>query len=59
MNFFINTLNDCGSGLKYQNKEDFIKEISYMVDDCIFNGGTDFCVIVDSDASCFLTEEKN
>lgn len=57
MNFTINTLNDNGSGMEYQTKEEFLKEISLMIDDCIANGGTYFDVSVDADASCFLTEE--
>ena len=53
MNFTIETLNDNGSGMKYSNKEEFMREISAMIDDCIANGGTFFDIQVDSDASCF------
>lgn len=53
MKFTIETLNDNGSGMKYSTKEEFLKEISLMIDDCIANGGTFFDVQVDSDASCF------
>lgn len=53
MKFTIETLNDSGSGMKYSTKEDFLKEIALMIDDCIANGGTFFDVQVDSDASCF------
>ena len=52
MKFYINTEN--GSGQKFNTKEDFLKEISLMIDDCIDNGGTYFDVVVDADASCFL-----
>lgn len=58
MTFYINTLNDNGSGLEYHCKEDFLKEISLMIDDCIRHGGTHFDVNVDVDASCFLTEDE-
>lgn len=54
--FTIETLNDNGSGMKYHTKEDFLKEISLMIDDCIANGGTYFDVQVDSDASCFQSD---
>ena len=57
MQFFIATLNDNGSGMKYNTKEEFINEISKMVDDCTINGGTFFEVQVDSDASCFNKED--
>lgn len=57
MKFTINTVNDNGSGMKYFSKEDFLKEISLMIDDCIANGGCFFSVTVDTDASCFYREE--
>lgn len=57
INFTIETLNDNGSGMEYTSKEAFMKEISLMVDDCIANGGTFFDIWVDSDASCFCTDE--
>jgi hypothetical protein len=57
MEFTIETLNDNGSGMKYFNKEDFLKEVSLMIDDCIANGGTFLDIQVDSDASCFYNDE--
>ena len=57
MNFTIETLNDNGSGMRYNSKEEFLKELSLMIDDCIANGGTFFDVQVDSDASCFVQNE--
>lgn len=56
MKFYIETINDNGSGMKYKSKEDFMNEISKMIDDCIDNGGTFFDVQVDSDVSCFNTK---
>lgn len=56
MEFFINTVNDAGSGMTYDTKEEFLKEISAMVDDCIQNGGTFMEVVIDADASCFYQE---
>ena len=54
MKFYISTSGaDEGSGMKYHDKEDFLKEISLMIDDCIANGGTIFEASVYSDASCF------
>ena len=58
MKFTIETLNDNGSGMEYFSKEDFLKEISLMIDECVTNGGTFFDVQVDSDASCFLIDEE-
>ena len=57
MKFFISDTFTNGSGQKFSNKEDFIRELSFMIDDCIANGGTFFDVIVDTDASCFDTED--
>ena len=58
MKFYIETLNDNGSGMKYNTKEGFLNEISLMIDDCIANGGTFFDVQVDSDASCFYNDNE-
>lgn len=58
MKFYIETMNDNGSGMTYNTKEDFLEEISLMIDDCIANGGTYFDVQIDSDASCFYNEEN-
>lgn len=57
INFSIETLNDNGSGMEYTSKEAFMKELSLMIDDCIANGGTFFDIQVDSDTSCFCTDE--
>ena len=57
--FTIKTLNDNGSGMTYKPKEEFLKEISLMINDCINNGGTYFDVQVDSDVSCFYQDESN
>lgn len=57
--FTIETLNDNGSGMTYKTKEEFLKEIGLMIDDCINNGGTYFDVMVDSDVSCFYQGEDN
>mgnify|MGYP004626535725 FL=1 len=57
INFTIETLNDNGSGMEYTSKEEFMKELGLMIDDCITNGGTFFDIQVDSDASCFCTNE--
>ena len=51
MKFYIGA--DSGLGQEFNNKEDFLKEISLMIDDCEANGGTQFDVTVDADASCF------
>lgn len=53
MRFSIYTTNDNGSGMLYSNKEEFLNELSLMIDDCIANGGSYFSVEVDTDASCF------
>ena len=34
MKFSIYTLNDNGSGIRYNTKEEFIDEISKMINDC-------------------------
>lgn len=56
INFTIETLNDNGSGMEYKTKEEFMNEVSAMIDDCIANGGTFFDIQVDSDVSCFYKE---
>ena len=45
MKFTITTMNDNGSGMEFSKKEDFLREITMMVADCIENGGTFFDVI--------------
>ena len=57
MQFTIETLNDNGSGMSYKSKEEFLREIGLMIDDCIANGGTFFDAQIDSDASCFCSQE--
>lgn len=54
--FTIETLNDNGSGMEYKTKEEFMNEVSAMIDDCIANGSTFFDIQVDSDVSCFYKE---
>ena len=56
MKYTIETMNDNGSGMAYKTKEEFMKEIGLMIDDCIANGGTFFDVQIDSDASCFYLD---
>lgn len=59
MKFYIQTLNDNGSGMKYNTKEECLKKISLMIDDCMTNGGTFISFDVDSDTSCFdIDDEK-
>ena len=58
MKFYIETLNDNGSGMVYKTKEDFLNEILLMIDDCINNGGTFFDAQINSDASCFYNEDE-
>lgn len=55
-NFEIYTEFDNGSGMDYQSKEEFLEEMSRMIDDCTLNGGTYFRVSVDTNASCFAPE---
>ena len=58
MEFFISTENiDNGSGMTYRTKEEFLHELSLMIEDCIANGGTYFDVSVDADASPFYQGE--
>lgn len=60
MKFYISTSGaDEGSGMKYCDKEDFLKEIGLMIDDCISNGGTVFEASVYSDASCFDQSDED
>ena len=58
MLFTIETLNDNGSCMKYYTKEEFIKEIGLMIDDCIDNGGTFFDAAIDADVSCFYNDDE-
>ena len=57
MKFSINTNNDNGSGMTYHDKNSFVKEVGLMIDDVLSNGGTYFHIDVDSDASCFSTDD--
>lgn len=52
MTFYIGS--DSGSGQEFNSKEDFLRELSLMIDDCKTNGGTRFDVTVDADESCFF-----
>ena len=58
MKFTIETINDNGSGMRYNTKEEFLAEISRLIDDCIENGGTFFDAQIDADASCFYNDEE-
>lgn len=58
MDFYIHTLNDNGSGMIYRTKEEFLEEVSLIIDDCISNGGTFFEVQIDSNASCFYNSDN-
>ena len=44
MKFFISDTFTNGSGQKFRTKEDFLRELGFMIDDCIANGGTFFDV---------------
>ena len=59
MRFNIVTVEDNGSGMKYFTKDEFMKEIGLMIDDCIANGGTHFFVSISADASCFHKDNDN
>lgn len=54
MKFSVGT--EYGSGCEYFTKEDFLNEMSLMIDDCRDNGGTCFDVVVYADASCYQTQ---
>lgn len=58
MDFTICDTFTSGSGQKFSNSEDFMKELSMMISDCAANGGTQFDVTVDTDANCFLEEDE-
>ena len=45
----IKTLNDNGTGMKYSTKEEFMNEISELIDTCMSNGGTYFSIDVEFD----------
>ena len=57
MVYYINMEN--GSGMKFKSKEDFLKEMNLMIDDCIANGGDWFSVEVNANAECFLVESED
>lgn len=57
MKFYIGS--DSGSGQEFNNKEDFLHELSLMIDDCEANGGAQFDITVDADASCFHIPEDS
>lgn len=58
MKYYIETINDNGSRMKYNTKEEFLAEISKMIDDCIENGGTYIDFTADSDASFFCIDNN-
>lgn len=58
MRFYIYTVLDNGSGMRYNTKEEFLKEIELMIDDCIANGGTFFDANIETDTSCFDCGEE-
>lgn len=47
MEFYIGTENS--SGMRFENKEDFLTELSRMIDDCKANGGAKFDIQVFSE----------
>ena len=49
---------DNGSGRTYYTKEEFLEEISAMIDNCIANSGTHFDCEITTDASCYSIEES-
>lgn len=51
MEFYIDMEN--GTGMKYDTKEEFIEELSRMIDDCAKHEGKYFSAFVDADANCF------
>ena len=57
MKFYIGA--DSGSGQEFDNAEAFLRELGLMIEDCEANGGTQFDVTVDADASCFYCKEAN
>ena len=59
MKFYICTRNNNGFVLKYRTKENFLKEIIFMIKDCIASGGTYFSVSIETDANCFFYNERN
>ena len=54
MKFYIST--DFGSWQKFNNKKDFLHKLELMINDCEANGGTEFDVTIDADASCFYDD---
>lgn len=57
MDYYIS--DDCGSGMEFIDKKAFMREISYMIDDCVANGGTEFSARIDADASCYWCGEDD
>lgn len=55
MKFYIGS--ESGSGMEFRNIEDFLMELTLMIEDCETNGGTEFSVTVEADASCFVEGE--
>lgn len=57
MKFYIESMNS--SGMKFNSKEDFLEEISLMIDDCEQNGGSYLSFQVESDTSCFCCSDED
>lgn len=56
MNFYIGTLNDNGSGIAYNSKEEFIQRISNIIDNAIANGDDFFDVQISSSSENSMEE---
>ena len=51
---------NCSAGLiLLSNKDDFLKKITELIDNCDINGGTFFSITIESDRSCFPTVHIN
>ena len=56
MNFYIGTLNDSGSGIAYNSKEEFLQRISNIIDNAIANGDDFFDVQISSSSENSMEE---
>ena len=57
--YTITTLNDNGSGMKFNSFNDFMLELRRMLEDCLENDCTYIHIEADSDASFFMKDSDD
>lgn len=54
MDFDINTsIDNENVNITFNSKEEFLQNLSVLIDNCIANNGSYFEIMIDSDTNCF------